>query len=382
MLRNHLLAAVALSAPLTAQEPPPTPVRAVRAETRTVVDRERVTGSLRAASNAALAAREDGAVVAVEVREGAEVSEGDVLVRLDARRLQALRAQSVAASSEASATALRREAEVDDARLDLAALEKASSGEAISERELRQARTRLAVAEADARAAEERSKALQAEIELLDIRVADMTLRAPFDGVVVERHVEQGEWVVPGDPMISLVSTSRLEVWLDVPQRLVGRLANLGSSVRIQAGAADHEVVATAPRVVPRIDPATRMFPFVAAIEGDAAAGLSPGMSASAYVSVGEEIESLMVPKDALVYRPGGVAVMVVMGEDEGGASLTGIATMLPAFIEFETDREVALSLEGPVRPGAVVIVEGNERLFPGMPVAASIDALEENPIR
>ena len=103
-------------------------------------------------------------------------------------------------------------------------------------------------------------------------------------------------------------------------------------------------------------------------------------MSASAYLPVGKEQEPLLLPKDALVYRPGGTGVMVVMGQDEGGASVNGVAALMPVTVMFETDRDVAIA-PGAVRPGAAVIVEGNERLFPGTPVAASIDAKSPQPI-
>ncbi|MEM1448842.1 MAG: efflux RND transporter periplasmic adaptor subunit [Planctomycetota bacterium] len=368
------------AAPPAQEGPPPTPVRAVRAEVRSVVQRESVSGSLRTASDARLAARENGAVESFEVREGDVVKRGDVLAQLDARRLQANRAMTVAMAAEAEATRIRWDAEVEDAELDAAALEKARGGDAISERELRQARTRLKVSRANAQAAVKREEALAAELLLLDIRVNDMTIRAPFDGVVVERHVEVGEWVVPGDAVVTLLSVSKLEVWLDVPQRLAERIDSSRTSMLISAGADRLQVVATEPKVVPRIDPKSRMFSLVARIEGESARGLSPGMSASAYLPVGKEQETLMLPKDALVYRPGGTGVMVVMGQDEGGASVNGVAALMPVTVMFETDRDVAIA-PGAVRPGAAVIVEGNERLFPGTPVAASIDAKSPQPI-
>ena len=98
-------------------------------------------------------------------------------------------------------------------------------------------------------------------------------------------------------------------------------------------------------------------------------------MSASGWVPVGERKATLMVPKDALVYRPAGVAVMTIGGRDEGGATLTGMALMVPIKILFETRREVAVEVsEGGLAPGAAVIVEGNERLFPGTTVSGSFE--------
>jgi RND family efflux transporter MFP subunit len=357
--------------------PPPTPVRAIRAEAREMQAREAVTGSLRAAFDAVLAAREEGAVLEVKVRAGRFVRKDEALVTVDARRLVAQRTGVEASLAEARATAAMASAEADDADEDLRSLEAAAKGgNSVSPRELRRARTLAKSLRAGVDAANKRNEALEAQLELWNLRIADATLRAPFDGTVVETRVEVGEWVSPGTDLVRLVSTGHLEVWLDVPERFMGALggdAGSNGEIVVRAGAAKGDVVATNVRRVPRVDPGTRTFPLVASIEGDAAAKLSPGMSASGWIPVGERTKTLMVPKDALVYRPAGVAVMTVGGRDEGGATMAGTALMVPIKILFETRREVAVELtEGGLAPGAAVIVEGNERLFPGTPVSAS----------
>lgn len=357
--------------------PPPTPVRAIRAALQETQAREAVTGSLRAAYDAELAAREEGAVLAIHAREGRLVGKGDAIVEIDTKRLVAQREGVAARLAEAQAAAIRAGAEADDADEDLGAIEAAAKGgSAVSDRELRRARTLAKSLRASVNAAERRSDALSAELDLWGLRIADATLRAPFDGTVVENHVEVGEWVSPGTPLVRLVSTGNLEVWLDLPERLMSSSAAImaGGTIRLQAGARNGAVVATNLRMIPRVNPATRTFPIVALIQGGSASGLSPGMSASAWIPVGEKKSTLMIPKDSLVYRPAGVAVMTVVGRDEGGASVAGVASMVPIRILFESEREVAVEAsKGGLRAGAVVIVEGNERLFPGTQVAASI---------
>ncbi|QDV05910.1 Efflux pump periplasmic linker BepF [Planctomycetes bacterium Poly30] len=357
--------------------PPPTPVRAIRAALQETQAREAVTGSLKAAYDAELAAREEGAVLAVTAREGRMVRRGDTLVEIDTKRLAAQREGVAARLAEAQAAAIRAAAEAEDADLDLTALEAAAKGgSAVSDRELRRARTLAKSLRAGVNAAGKRSESLSAELDLWDLRLADATLRAPFDGTVVENHVEVGEWVSPGTPLVRLVSSGNLEVWLDLPEGLMSSTAELTKTgtLRLQAGSGNEAVVATDLRAIPRVDPGTRTFPIVASIQGESAAGLSPGMSASAWIPVGEKTSTLLVPKDSLVYRPGGISVMTVGGRDEGGASVGGVAVMVPIRILFETEREVAVEIvEGGLQAGAVVIVEGNERLFPGTPVNASI---------
>ncbi len=364
--------------------PPPTPVRAIRVGLQEMQAREAVTGSLKAAYDAVLAAREEGAVLEISARAGRFVRSGEALVSIDTRRLVAQRAGVEASLAEAQADAVMAAASADDADQDLVSLESAAKGgNSVSDRELRRARTLAKSLRAGVDAAQKRNEALQAQLDLWDLRIDDATLRAPFDGTVVETHVEVGEWVSPGTDVVRLVSTGHLEVWLDIPERLMGALdlgtsapgATGGGEIIVRAGAAQRDVVATNARSVPRVNPGTRTFPLVASIDGDAAAKLSPGMSASGWVPVGERKATLMVPKDALVYRPAGVAVMTIGGRDEGGATLTGMALMVPIKILFETRREVAVEVsEGGLAPGAAVIVEGNERLFPGTTVSGSFE--------
>ena len=368
--------------------PPPTPVRGARVGLREMQAREAVTGSLRAAYDAVLAAREEGAILELSARAGRFVREGEVLLSLDTRRLVAQRTGVEASLAEARAAATMAKAEADDADQDLASLESAAQGgNSVSARELRRARTLALTLRAGVEAAEKRKEALEAQLELWTLRINDATLRAPFDGTVVETHVEVGEWVSPGTDLVRLVSTGHLEVWLDVPERLMGivcpndapALEKAHSAERAQlvvrAGAADQDVIATKLRSIPHVDPGTRTFSLVASIDGDATANLSPGMSASGWVPAGARQATLMVPKDALVYRPAGVAVMMVSGRDEGGATMSGTATMVPIKVLFETPREVAVEVQaGGLEPGAAVIIEGNERLFPGTPVSASFE--------
>jgi RND family efflux transporter MFP subunit len=370
----------AAARPGAAQQRPPAAVTGRLVEGRAVQQRERVIGSLRAASEAVLAALEEGAVTSFTVREGHVVRTGDTLLVIDTRRLEAQRTAIVASRAEADAVHVQREAELSDARDDFAALEAAAKSDAISERDLRRARTALAVAEAQLTSAARRAEALVAELALLDVRIHDATLRAPFDGVVVERHVEIGEWVQAGDPAVTLISSSALEVWLDVPERLLGQYTTgagkLGDELMVEIGPERRPHRALAPRIVPRVDPRSRTFALVALLAGDAheALGLSPGVSASAWLSIGRTDEALLVPKDALVYRPGGVSVMAVMGEGaKDSPTVTGTAALIPVVIRFEADREVAIE-PGALQVGTLVVTEGNERLFPGTAVLATVD--------
>ena len=74
-----------------------------------------------------------------------------------------------------------------------------------------------ALAEATAREMEFKiagleQKVQEAEVEMLDNELQQRTLRAPFDGVVVEVFRQESEWVQPGDPVLRFVRMDRLRV--------------------------------------------------------------------------------------------------------------------------------------------------------------------------
>lgn len=365
-----LLAPLALLAPF-AQQDGPTPVRAVRARAEVVVSRQQVTGSVRPALDARVSARETGTIIGGIPRVGTRVAEGDPLLVLDDRRLRADLARIRASRAQAEAALTRVETDRADAEEDLASLKAASStGGAISPRELREAQARFDAAEADRLAARASIDALDADASLLDLRIADATVPAPFDGVVVERMAEVGEWAMPGTAVVRLVSTTDLEVWLDVPERLMSGVLGASGGLTVRVPALGAAVELSDVRVLPLVTEGTRNFRVVG--RAGETAGLAAGISVNADIQTGEERTWLLVPKDALLYRPTGVMVTLVQGADEGGDSLTGAAVSVPADIAFELDRHVALR-PGAVSDGAVVVVEGNERLRPGVTVSATI---------
>lgn len=378
------LSALILSLLPAAQEgggaPPPTPVVAVRAVERSVAPRIRVTGSLMPLHDARLTARETGPIEGEVPRAGTLVKKGDVIARLDPRRLEAERRRLSASLEEASANLEAALAEEANAALDLESLRAARERDSVSAREVRTAEARERMATAQVGAARARREALGAERDLVEVRLADTRIVAPFDGAVVERFAETGEWVVPGTAVVRLVSTGSLEATLDAPERLLGGAAALSEPLSVTVDATGAVVSAVDPRVVPEVSAASRSFRVMADLRPAAdAPPLAPGMSISSWLPSGPAAPAIIVPKNALAYRPTGPQITVVKGPEQGAEPATkviGTAVTLPVQIAFELENEVALR-PGPVAAGDVVVTEGNERLFPGMPVDANIEAPE-----
>ena len=325
--------------------------------------RQKVSGNIRAKSDAVIAALEEGAILEVMVKAGDRVTEGTPIAELDVRRLEAEREMATAELQYATSTAEFKKAELETAKTDYDSYQKVFEKQAISEQFLREAKTEFKVARAQYRAEVQNIEAIKSRIKQIDIRLADAVVKAPFDGIVTQRHAEQGEWIKPGEPIVNLISSGGTEAWLEVPERFAKTiLLNSGEqqSVTIYVNATGESVSSEAVRMIPQIDQRSRMFYLVVDLS-KASSAVSPGMSISGWIPVGENSEVMTVHRDALVRSQQGSHVYKVVEHD--GKST---AQRVPISVLFETEDQVAVSSRGALSKGDMVIVEGNERLMPG----------------
>jgi RND family efflux transporter MFP subunit len=257
-------------------------------------------GTVEAVNQATLAAQTAGRVSALEYDVDQQVAAGAVLVRIRSTEQVSGLAQAEAALREAQA----REVEAEGQYRRIAdmyqrkVVAKATYDDAVASRASAAARLEAARA------------GVQSAREGVDYTI----VRAPYAGVVTARHVQLGESVAPGMPLVTVAGFGTLRVVADVPQSLMS-----------QARTARRAIVYAGDR---RIDSAALTF-FPAAQAGGTFRvrvelpagidGLAPGM----YVRVGlatGEATSLEVPATAVVERSELRAVYVVA--PDGGVRL------------------------------------------------------------
>jgi RND family efflux transporter MFP subunit len=203
-----------------------------------------------------------------------------------------------------------------------------------------------------------------ARIELLAQRLADMTVRAPFAGVVLARRAELGEWVGEGDPLVELVSVGQVEAWIDIPQRYFAAVAKRQVVITISIDSIQERADADRLRIIPQVDQRSRSFTVVVRLD-DHGGRLTPGMSLSAWVPTGGRSDALTVSSDAVLRNDVGAYVYVARGGESG---TPGQATPANVHVRFPVDDRIVVE-SAALQPGDLVVVEGNERLFPGAPV-------------
>ena len=350
---------------VTAQGMPPPAVRAAASQVSEVADLRGVPGNLRARSRARVAAAVSAKIVEVPVRESDVVEKGAPLARLDDRRLHRQRTGAVAQLAEAEAQVALRRAEHEAAVADLRSYEKAEADMhgSVSGIVMRGAIRDEAVSLARLRAAERSVDRLQAAVASLDVQLTDTVVRAPFDGVVVERLVEPGEWANAGTVVAVLVATGTIEAWVEVPEQIPAADLHRVAALDVKVDSSGRVLRSTGVRIVPDVDPRSRRYVLIAELDpGDLP--LAPGMSVTAMIPNGEKTERVLVPGDAVMRDGGGYFVYRVVPGAQGGDIVVPVV-VVP---RFPVDGLIALDGR-PFADGTAVIVEGNERLRPGQAV-------------
>ena len=246
-------------------------------------------------------------IVALHASPGERVKAGAPLAELQAPALGRARAelQTAAARAQAARAAATRKRTLASERV-------------VAERDAQEAEAAAAAAEAELTAARATLAALGAEATGGAKGSSVFTLRAPVAGTVIDRHGRVGQQAEPSQPLFQVGDLS--ELWLTVH-------AFERDAVRVHPGAEARVSLAALPgrafnakvtRVGARVDPQSRTVPV--RLELPNADGLlKPGMSATAFIPLGEKGETLMaVPLMALQQLAGGWSVF--LPTDEPGA--------------------------------------------------------------
>lgn len=332
----------------------PTVVEAVVAERDTIEVSVRSVGSLEAEALVELRAEAEGRVSRVLFREGERVRRGEVLLLIDRDRLQAeVRAAEAAVErARVEAANLERQVERNRGLLEAGAISRQAFDDLETGREA--ARARLAEEEAGLGVTRE--------------RLAEATVRAPFDGRAGERRVDPGDFVSRGDPLLVVVDDDSLRVAFPIPERHAARL-RVGSPVRLSVQShPERPLEGRVDFVSPVVDPTNRTV-LVKARVSNPGGELRAGQFASVLLGLERKPDAVIVPEAAVVPRSGGQFVFVVEG---------GVASRRPVTLGERSPGIVEVTAG--VRAGDTVVVAGQQKLRDGAPVAPRLRPLRAEP--
>ena len=314
-------------------------IHSVTAQEETVQRRVEAVGSLFPLDESTISSQVEGPVQHLFVDVGDVVKEGQVLVSIDTTELQyavetqraavrQVRAQLGVGPDDPPPSDPSKVAFVQRAAADLFdAKQKFDRAQALIQSKLISPEDRDAAAARydNARAAHELAiqqvDQLSAQLQsseamrrLAEKKVADASIRAPFNGAVKERKVNLGEYLKVQSPVMVLVRMDQLRARLQVPEKWAGALQT-GATVDVRVDAYPNEVFqGKLVRINPSVNPDSRSFEIEAMIPNPSGK-LKPGFFVQGSLPSDREEKIVTIPDAAITYQFGTYKVFVVNGE-------------------------------------------------------------------
>ena len=261
------------------------PLETAQAGYREIPLEHRLDGVVEAVNQGTLSAQTQGQVLEILVDVDNYVKQGSLVIRLKDTEQKARLVQAKAELS--AATARLDEAENEQRRIASVYDKKLVSGSALDQ------------ANAGLEAARARHKAAQAGFEQAEEQLRYTEIRAPFSGIVTQRHIEVGETANPGQRLMSGLSLDKLRVNVNVPQSLIPVIRNSGKA-RIELPG-DGIVEAANLTIFPYAQAGSNTFKVRLGLPADAS-GLFPGMYVKTAFPIGTR-RHLLIPQQAVVFR-------------------------------------------------------------------------------
>ena len=180
---------------------------------------------------------------------------------------------------------------------------------------------------------------LQAELQALDTRIRDARSIAPFSGIIVKKHVEVGDTVQPGQPLLNFADVEYLQVEVEVPARLRPGLSE-GQMVQAELDPNNRRVPVRVAQVFPMADSQRHTIK----VKFDLPQGVSqPGMYAKVLIPdpAAPQRANPVIPASAIRYNgslPGVYVVsaqgapqlrLIRIGEDLGGGMVSVLSGLV-----------------------------------------------------
>lgn len=313
---------------------PPVTITAAEARLESWAETIEAVGTLVAVNGVDVTTEVEGVVSAIEFESGQTVKAGDLLLRLNT------------ATERATLGAL-------EAGLRLALVQRDRF------RELYEGKRLVAKANLDER--ESQAEQLQAEVDAQRALVAKKTIRAPFAGRLGIRKVNLGQYLAPGDPIVSLQSLDPIHLDFSLPEQRLDRV-QVGQRLTATVDALpDRTFTGTITAIEPRVEASTRNFMLQATL-GNPDQSLRPGTFARVRAELGAGIESVVVPQTAISFNPYGNSVYVLSPDasDSGQADAPAPRlTVKQRFVRTGATRGDLIAITEGLKPGERVATSG-----------------------
>ncbi|WP_280789757.1 efflux RND transporter periplasmic adaptor subunit [Polynucleobacter sphagniphilus] len=291
-----------------------------------------------------------GLVQTVAVKSGQDVQEGDPLIKLndasDVAQLHSLRALA-----------------------DLAKV--------INERDRQQlAIQAISKNVYDTSKADAQSK--QAQVEQQAALVAKKTLKAPFSGRVGIVTINPGQYVNPGDKLMTLQTLDPIFLDFTLPQSNAEQIA-VGQDIIVTTDAfKDATFTGKITAVSPKVDTNTRNIQIEAQL-ANPDKKILPGMFANVNIKVGQETKLLTLPQTAVTYNPYGSTVFIAKTTDKKDKEGKPVLEAQQVFVTTGSTRGDQVAILKGLQEGDTVVTSGQLKLKNGTPLIINNTVLPAN---
>lgn len=301
-------------------------------------------GRIEAGSSANLSTRIMGNVSGVKVKSGDKVRKGDLLLTISSSDLLAKRAQVEASISQAQSGFINAKNDWERFKV---LFEKGSA----SKKELENMTTRYEMAKSGLEAAKQMKQEINAQFAYTNIR-------APFDGLIANTFVKEGDMASPGMPLITVEGTTDFQATVLVAESQIGKIEKgSGAIVLVKSTGAEYQ------GTVVEVSPSAKNTggQFITKIDIKDSKDVLPGMFVNAKIlTEGQQKESSpLVKKSSLISN----------GQLQGIYYLSEQKTAVLRWVRTGKSIDDKIEILSGIRDGEKYIVKAAGKLFNGATV-------------
>ena len=393
--------------------PPIRPVKVMRVQDGSSLTGRWLPGRARATQEINLAFRVSGPLIELSKNVGDQVQTGTVVARVDPRDFQVayqaaesnvavaraqLRAMQIGARPEeiqqlraavdqaqarqqtANSEFARAQRLMDSKAISQAEFDQASESSVNASAQLRKAQEDLRIGEAGARPEDIAAK--QAEIRSLEAaamtaqnQLKDTELQVPFDGIVVNRYVDNFEQVRAQQPILRVLDASQIEMVVSIPENSISLAPYIRDVECVFDAFPDRSIPAQVTEVGTEASQTTRTYPVTLLMDQPEDARILPGMAGRArgrVVLPDQPKRGIEIPEAAIYERNGKSFVWVLDSRDQQ----TG--KTIPREVSLNEISPRGLRLVSGLKPGELIVTAGVNFLTEGQNVRLLLEAPQE----
>lgn len=345
----QLFKAIMMKKYISNMKAPAVTVSSIEAKYQDWQPKSKAAGTLRAIHGVDVTTEIAGIVSALDFKPGATVKANDLLVELNADT-EIAQQKALQASADLAAIVYKR----DKAQYAIRAVSKA-------------------VLDADAADLKNKRALAEQQTTIVDQK----SIRAPFAGRLGVAIVNIGQFVNPGDKMVTLQALDPIYVDFFMPQQVLAHLA-VKQPVSLTSDAYPNRtftgIITT---IDPKVDPTTRNVQVEATI-ANPKGELLPGMFGSTEVTTGKAVRYLTVPQTAVSFNPYGEVVFIIR---ESGKNADGKPKLIATQTFVETGPKLGdqVAILTGLKKGDKIVSSGQLKLKNGSEVVINNQVMPKN---